>query len=82
MTKCNRLVLFYHLLEEFSSFVFQIVKTEMKKEIVYKNAINLYNKLLNIYFNEYNSIKNEIKEDMAKNMTLVIYLLKVIDLLI
>ena len=43
-----------------------MVKTEMKKEIEYKNAINLYNKLLNIYFNEYNSIKNEIKEDMAK----------------
>ena len=74
MTQYNRLISFYHRLNEISSLVPQTEKTKIKKELVYKNAINLYNKLLSIYFNEYDSIKNEIKGDMAKNMTLVIYL--------
>ena len=33
---------------------------------MYNNAINLYNKLLKIYFNDYNNIRNEKKEDMGK----------------
>ena len=45
----------------------------MKKKSMYNNAINLYNKLLKIYFNDYNNIRNEKKEDMGKNMILVIY---------
>ena len=38
----------------------------MKKELAYKNAMNLYDKLLPICFHECNNIKNETKEDMAK----------------
>ena len=38
----------------------------MKKKSMYNNAINLYNKLLKIYFNDYNNIRNEKKEDMGK----------------
>ena len=66
MTKYKRLVSFYHRLNGFISLVPQTVKTKMKKETVYNNAINLYNKLLSIYLNQYNGTKNEIKEDMAK----------------
>ena len=59
VVKYNRLVSFYHRLNKFRSLVPRTVKTKMKKEIGYKN-VNLYNKLLSIYFNEYNSIKKEI----------------------
>ena len=38
----------------------------MKKKSMYNNAINLYIKLLKIYFNDYNNIRNEKKEDMGK----------------
>ena len=48
----------------------------MKKKIMYGNAINLYNKLLSIYFNEYNSIENKIKEDIAKKYDLSDLLIK------
>ena len=75
MTKCNRLVSFYHRLNEFSGLDPRTVKTQMKKEIVHKNSINLYNKLLNIYFNECNSIKNGKNKILLKNMILVIYLM-------
>ena len=34
--------------------------------MVYDNAINLYNTLLTIYFNQYSNIANKIEEDMDK----------------
>ena len=60
VAKYNRLVSFYHRLNKFRNLVPLTVKIKMKKEIWYKNAVNLFNKLLSIYFNEYNSIKKEI----------------------
>ena len=55
-TKCNRFTSFYHHLNEFKKFTCQIVKTKMKKKILYNNALNLYIELLSIYFNDYNNI--------------------------
>ena len=49
-----------------------------KKEIVYKNATNLYNKLLVIYFNDYTHIKNE-KMDIKYNPRN--FFLKVLDII-
>ena len=65
--KYNRLILFYHRLNEFKKFTPQTLKTKSKKKkIVYNNALNLCNKLLSIYFNDYNNITNEKKEQMNK----------------
>ena len=33
---------------------------------MYKNTVNLYNKLLAIYFNDYNSITDEEKEKIGE----------------
>ena len=33
---------------------------------MYKNAVNLYNTLLTIYFNDYNNITDEEKEEMFR----------------
>ena len=57
--KYNRLVLLYYRLNKFKKFTSQAVKTKTKNNIVYNNALNLYNKLLSIYFNDYNDITNE-----------------------
>ena len=78
-TKYNRLVLLYHRLNEFKKFTPQTVKMKTKTKIVYNTALNLYNKLLSIYFNYYNNITNEMT--LIKQMIIIIYLLKVIDLL-
>ena len=40
----------------------QTEKTKTRKNNVYKNVINLYNKLLSIYFKEYNSTAGEKEE--------------------
>ena len=46
----------------------------MKKNIEYKNATNLCNKLLTISLNDYSYIKNEKrKKRWIKNMILVIF---------
>ena len=39
------------------------MKTKKNKKIVYKNARELYTKLLNIYYNDCNDITNEQKKD-------------------
>ena len=41
-------------------------KTKIKKKIVYNNAINLYNTLLTIFFNQNNHIRYRGKEDIDK----------------
>ena len=46
-------------MKEFEIFTPQTVKTKTKKEIMYKNATKLYDKLLSIYFNDYNNTTNE-----------------------
>ena len=53
---------FYHRLNEFRNFAPRTEKTKIKKKIVYNNAVNLYNTLLTIYFNQYNNITDEEKE--------------------
>lgn len=72
---------YYHWLNKFINFSPRTQKTIIKNKIVYNNAIHLYNALLTIYLNQYNSITNKEKEDIDKNMTLVSYLLQVIDLI-
>ena len=39
---------------------------EFKKFIVYNTAKNLYKKLLNIYYNDYNNITDKEKEEMGE----------------
>ena len=80
-TKYNRLLSFYHWLNDFRNFALLTVKTTMKKKRVCKNSTNLYNKLLTIYFNDYKYIKDKKKEEMDKNMILVIYFLKVLNII-
>ena len=48
---------------------------------MYNNVLNLYNKLLSIYFNDYTNITNEKKEVMCERYDPNNFLLKVIDLL-
>ena len=48
------------------NFAPRTAKTKMEKKIVFKNAVNLYNKLLNIYFIDYSYIKKEKNEEMDK----------------
>ena len=55
MIKYDKLSLFYHQLFEFRSMVLQTEETSIKKEIIYKNAVNLYNELLAIYFKDYST---------------------------
>ena len=64
--KYNRLVLLYYRLNKFKKFTPQAVKTKTKNNIVYNNALNLYNKLLSIYFSDYNDITNEKKKEMEE----------------
>ena len=42
------------------------LKKKTKRKIVYNNVLNLYNKLLSIYFNDYTNITNEKKEVMCE----------------
>ena len=51
---------------------------KQKKQKVKKK---IYDKLLAIYLKEYNSIEDKEKEEMDKNMILVVYLLKVINMI-
>ena len=81
MTKYDKLFWFYHRLYDFRNFAPRTVKTKMKKKIVYKNAENLYNKLLTIYFNDYSYIKDKKMKRCIKNMILVIFILKVLNLI-
>ena len=62
ITKYDKLSSFYHRLIEFRIIAARTGETKIKKKIVYKNAVNLYNKLLAIYFKDYNSIADEEKE--------------------
>ena len=48
---------------------------------MYKNVVNLYNTKLAIYFNNYNNITDEEKKMMDKNMVLVIYFLKAVNMM-
>ena len=54
----------------------------MKTKIVYNNALNLYNKLISIYFNDYINITYEKRKRWINNMILIIHLLRVKNLLI
>ena len=48
----------------------------MKKKSVFKNAANLYNTLLTIYFNNYNSIRDKKIEEIDKRYDLINLFLK------
>ena len=72
---------FKNRLKEFEKFTPRTVKTKRNKKIVYKNARELYSKLISIYYNDYNDIIDEEKKGWVKNIILKIYLLKVKDLL-
>ena len=48
---------------------------------VYKNFTSLNNKLLAVYFKEYNDIIDQKKSRLMKNLILVIYLLKVLNMI-
>ena len=51
---------------EYSSSVRRTKTTKLLKNILYKNTKYLSHNLLSINFNEYISIKNEMKEDISK----------------
>lgn len=57
---------YYHWLNKFINFSPRTQKTIIENKIVYNNAIHLYNALLTIYLNQYNSITNKEKEDIDK----------------
>ena len=59
--KHDTLLPFYHRLNEFRNVAPQTEKAKIKKNIVYNNAVSLYNTLLTIYFNQYNNITNKEK---------------------
>ena len=48
---------------------------------MYKHVTSLYNHLLAIYFKEDNNIIGEKKRKLRKNMILVIYFLKVLNMI-
>ena len=50
--KYDKLIWIYHRLNEFRNLVPQKEKAKRKKENVHKNAANVYNTLLTIYFND------------------------------
>ena len=56
MAKHDKLNSFYYRLNEFRNLIPRTEKTKMKEKSLFKNAANLYNKLLTIYFIGYNSI--------------------------
>ena len=66
MTKYDRLLSFYHRLNNFRNLTPRIVKTKLKKKSVFKNAANLYNTLLTIYFKDYNSFIDRKKKKWIK----------------
>ena len=58
----NCLTLFKQGFKEFEKVTPQTMKTKKSKKVVYKNARELYSKLLSIYYNDYNDIKDEEKK--------------------
>ena len=50
-SKYNKLLSFYHRLNKFRNLAPRTEKAKMKISRLHKNAANLYNKLLAIYFN-------------------------------
>ena len=51
---------------EFKNFIPGKSKTKVKKRIVYNNAKRLYNRLISIYYDDYNEIADEKKEKMGE----------------
>ena len=62
----NYLAPFKQRLKEFNKFIPQKSKTKAKKKTLYNNAKKLYNKLLSIYYDDYNDITDEEKEKMSE----------------
>ena len=58
-TKYDKLLSFYHRLNEFRNLIPRTEKTKIKKKNVYENFAILCNLLLTIYFNDYNNIAHE-----------------------
>ena len=79
MKKHDELNSFYHRLNEFRNLIPSTEKPKMKKKSVFKNASNLYNALLTIYFNGSNTIMDTKKSRWIKSMILVIYFLRFIQ---
>ena len=59
MAKCYKLSKFYHGLTESRSIAPRTEQNKNKKNVAYKNATSLYNKMLAISFKGYNSIVDE-----------------------
>ena len=57
---------FKQRLKEFNKFTPGKSKTKTKKRTVYNNAKKLFNKLLSIYYNDYNVVTDEEKEKMGE----------------
>ena len=67
VSRCNNyLTPFEQRLEEFNQFTPQKSKTKVKKKTVSNNTKKLYNKLLSIYYDDYNDITDEEKEKMGE----------------
>ena len=65
-SQCNRLTKFYNGLNEFKKFTFRTVNTKEEMKTVYKNAKNLFNNLLSIFYNDYIDIPDEEKKKMSE----------------
>ena len=50
-------------MKEFEKFTSWALKTKKNKKTVYKNAGELYSKLLSIYYSNYNDLTDEEKKD-------------------
>ena len=72
----NMLKSFYYRLNEFRNLIPRTEKAKMKEKSLFKNAANLYNRLLTIYFNGYDSIMVIKKSRWMKIMIIGIYFLK------
>ena len=57
--KYDKLLSFYHRLNEFRNLIPGTEKTKIKKKNVYENFAILCNLLLTIYFNDYNNTAHE-----------------------
>ena len=68
MAKYYKLSKFYHRLIEFRSIVSQTEQNKKKRNIMHKNATSLYNKMLAISFRGYNSIVDQKKKEMDRNI--------------
>ena len=72
-SKFNKLNKFKNRIIEFEKFIPRTVNTKQKKKTVYNNAKKLYNKLLSIYYDDYDDITDEEKKRWVKNIILIIY---------